>query len=220
MHFEISTYAPGKIICVGMNYKSHVKEQDGRFPSNPVLFCKASSSLIKNNEIIFKPIETVELDYEVELGVIIGKEMKNIAPEDIFDFIYGYTIVNDVTARDLQKKEGQWFRAKSFDTFAPVGPCIIPKDKIRDPQNLNLKSYVNGGKKQDSNTSDMIFKIPQLISFMSKSMTLKPGDLISTGTPAGVAAFTEGTNFLKDGDEIICEIEGIGRLANKVKFAG
>jgi 2-keto-4-pentenoate hydratase/2-oxohepta-3-ene-1,7-dioic acid hydratase in catechol pathway len=218
MNFEINSYQPGKIICVGMNYKSHVKEQDGRFPTAPVLFCKAASSLIKNMDTIIKPRETEELDYEVELGVIIGKVMKNIAPEDVNDFIYGYTIVNDVTARDLQKKEGQWFRAKSFDTFAPVGPVIIPKSEIKDPQNLNLKSYVNGVKKQDSNTNDMIFKITGLISFMSKSMTLVPGDLISTGTPAGVAAFIEGAKFLQDGDEIECEIESIGRLANKVKF--
>jgi len=216
--FNIDTYKPGKIICVGMNYNSHIKEQDGRFPTKPVLFCKASSSLIKNNETIVKPLETEELDYEVELAVIIGKEMKDVAPEDIYDFVYGYTIINDVTARDLQKSEGQWFRAKSFDTFAPVGPVIILKSEIKDPQNLNLKSYVNGAKRQDSNTGDMLFKIPQLLSFMSKSMTLMPGDLIATGTPAGVAAFTEGTKFLQDGDEVICEIESIGRLVNKVKF--
>lgn len=218
MNFEISTYKPGKIICVGMNYKSHIKEQDGRFPLNPVLFCKASSSLIKNNETIIKPKDTNELDYEVELAIIIGKEMKNIDSDDIYDFIYGYSIINDLTARDLQKKEGQWFRAKSFDTFAPIGPVIIPRDEIKDPQNLNLKSYVNGEKKQDSNTSDMLFKIPELISFMSKSMTLMPGDLIATGTPAGVAVFTEGAKFLQDGDEVLCEIESIGKLANKVKF--
>jgi 2-keto-4-pentenoate hydratase/2-oxohepta-3-ene-1,7-dioic acid hydratase in catechol pathway len=218
MNFEISTYRPGKIICVGMNYFSHVKEQDGRFPLSPVLFCKASSSLIKNNETIIKPEETNELDYEVELAIIIGREMKNIDADDVYDFIYGYSIINDITARDLQKKEGQWFRAKSFDTFASVGPVIIARDEIKDPQNLSLKSYVNGVKKQDSNTSDMIFKIPELLSFMSKSMTLMPGDLIATGTPAGVAAFTEGAKFLQDGDEVLCEIESIGKLVNKVKF--
>jgi 2-keto-4-pentenoate hydratase/2-oxohepta-3-ene-1,7-dioic acid hydratase in catechol pathway len=218
MNFEISTYKPGKIICVGMNYKSHIKEQDGRFPSNPVLFCKAASSLIKNNDVIIKPEETNELDYEVELAIIIGKEMKNIAADDIYDFIYGYSIINDITARDIQKKEGQWFRAKSFDTFASVGPVIIPKAEINNPQNLNLKSYVNGEKRQDSNTDDMLFKIPQLLSFMSKSMTLLPGDLIATGTPAGVAAFSEGAKFLQDGDEVSCDIESIGRLINRVKF--
>jgi 2-keto-4-pentenoate hydratase/2-oxohepta-3-ene-1,7-dioic acid hydratase in catechol pathway len=144
--------------------------------------------------------------------------MKNIAVDDVYDFVYGYSIVNDITARDLQKKDGQWFRAKSFDTFAPVGPVIIPKNEIKDPQNLNLKSYVNGEKRQDSNTSDMIFKIPELLSFISCSMTLMPGDLIATGTPAGVAVFSEDKKFLQDGDEVICEIESIGRLINRVKF--
>ncbi|MHB1346598.1 MAG: fumarylacetoacetate hydrolase family protein [Candidatus Humimicrobiaceae bacterium] len=218
MNFDVSSYKPGKIICVGMNYKSHIKEQDGRFPTSPVLFCKASSSFIKNNETIIKPKDTNELDYEVELAIIIGREMKNIAPKDIFDYIYGYSIVNDVTARDLQKKEGQWFRAKSFDTFAPVGPAIIPKNEIRDPQNLNLKSYVNGEIRQDSNTNDMIFKIPELVSFISGSMTLMPGDLIATGTPAGVAVFSQEKKFLQDEDEVICEIESIGKLTNKVKY--
>jgi len=174
--------------------------------------------LIKNNEIIIKPQETNEMDYEVELAIIIGKEMKNIAVDDIYDFVYGYSIINDLTARDLQNKEGQWFRAKSFDTFAPVGPVIIPKNEIKDPQNLNLKSYVNEEKRQDSNTGDMIFKIPELLSFISSSMTLMPGDLIATGTPAGVAVFSEGKKFLQDGDEVICEIESIGKLINKVKF--
>ena len=218
MNLDISNYKPGKIVCVGMNYKSHIKEQDGRFPTSPVLFCKASSSFIKNNETIIKPKDTDELDYEVELAIIIEKEMKNIAPKDIFDYIYGYSIINDVTARDLQKKEGQWFRAKSFDTFAPVGPAIIPKNEIIDPQNLNLKSYVNGEKRQNSNTNDMIFKIPELVSFISGSMTLMPGDLIATGTPAGVAVFSQEKKFLQDGDEVICEIESIGKLTNKVKF--
>ncbi len=218
MNFEIGSYVPGKIICVGMNYKSHIKEQDGRFPTNPVLFCKASSSLIKNNETIIKPEETNELDYEVELAIVIGREMKSIAVDDVYDFVYGYSIVNDLTARDLQKKDGQWFRAKSFDTFAPVGPVIIPKNEIKDPQNLNIKSYVNGEKRQDGNTDDMMFKIPELLSFISKSMTMMPGDLIATGTPAGVAVFSEGKKFLQDGDEVICEIESIGKLVNRVKF--
>ena len=216
MNLEIISYRPDKIICVGMNYKSHIQEQDGRFPVKPVLFCKANSSIIKNNENIIKPAETSELDYEVELAVIIGKEMKDIDPGDVYDFIYGYTIINDVTARDLQKTEGQWFRSKSFDTFAPIGPVILRKDVLNDPQNLNLRSFVNGEKRQDSNTEEMIFKIPELISFISRSMTLKPGDLIATGTPAGVAAFTHGTKFLEDGDEVVCEIESIGKLVNKV----
>ena len=215
-NFYIETYYPGKIICVGMNYKSHIKEQDGRFPSKPVLFAKSNSSIIKDGENIVYPAEVTELDYEVELAVIIGMKFKNIAGSNVSDYIYGYTIINDITARDLQKSEGQWFRAKSFDTFAPIGPVIVSKKKISNPQNLKLKSYVNGRLRQDSNTSDMIFKIFELISFISKSMTLEKGDLIATGTPAGVGIFTEGKKLLKPGDVITCEIENIGRLTNQV----
>lgn len=216
MEFEINSYKPGKIICAGMNYKSHISEQDGRFPDKPVLFCKANSCIIKDGNDIIYPAGVNELDYEVELAVIIGKSMKNIKPEDAGNYIYGYTIINDVTARDLQKAEGQWFRAKSFDTFGPVGPKIIPGDEIKDPQNLNLKSFVNGELRQDSNTNDMIFKVYDLISFISFSMTLEAGDLIATGTPAGVGLFMKKKSLLEPGDEIICEIENIGKLINKV----
>ncbi len=213
---NIKTYKPGKIVCVGMNYRSHISEQDGRFPDKPVLFCKAGTSLIKNNEDIVCPEEVSELDYEVELAVIIGKKAKDIRVEDINNYIYGYTIMNDVTARDVQKKEGQWFRAKSFDTFAPVGPDIISAAYITDPNNINLKSYVNGELRQDSSTSDMIFGVYELVSFISRSMTLEEGDLISTGTPAGVGAFMKQKSFLKDGDIITCHIDYIGDLVNKV----
>jgi len=214
--FNIETYCPGKIICVGMNYKSHIKEQDGRFPSKPVLFAKANSAVIKDGQDIIYPDGVSELDYEVELAVIIGRKFKNADPPEITDYIYGFTIINDITARDLQKTEGQWFRAKSFDTFAPVGPVIVPKDKIDDPQRLDLKSYVNGELRQNSNTSDMVFGISELVSFISRSMTLEEGDLIATGTPAGVGVFTEGKKLLKPGDFIICEIEKIGKLVNRV----
>ena len=180
LKFDIKTYRPGKIVCVGMNYRSHLKEQDGRFPSKPVLFCKASSSVIKDRENIICPADTEELDYEVELAVIINRRMKNIPEEKVLEYIYGYTIINDVTARDIQHSEGQWFRAKSFDTFAPIGPVIVPKDSIYDPQDLNLKSFVNGELRQNSNTKEMIFKVFELISFISKSMTLEKRDLIAT----------------------------------------
>jgi 2-keto-4-pentenoate hydratase/2-oxohepta-3-ene-1,7-dioic acid hydratase in catechol pathway len=214
--FDITNYSPGKIVCVGMNYKSHIIEQDGRFPSKPVLFAKASSSIIKSGENIIYPPEVQELDYEVELAVIIGSRTKNVSEKDALNHIYGYTIINDMTAREIQRSEGQWFRAKSFDTFAPIGPVIIPKNTIQDPQNLYLKSYVNGTLRQNSNTDDMIFKIFELISFISKSMTLEAGDLIATGTPAGVGVFMKEKTFLLPGDEIICEIEKIGKLVNKV----
>ncbi len=213
---SFDTYKPGKIICVGMNYKGHIREQDGRFPKKPVLFCKASTSMIKHKEDIIYPSEVRELDYEVELAVVIGKKAKNISIENIKEYIYGYTIMNDITARDLQKAEGQWFRAKSFDTFAPVGPDIVRAEYIKNPNNINLKSYVNGELRQNSNTSDMIFNVYELVSFISGSMTLEEGDLISTGTPAGVGVFMTNKALLQDGDVITCHIEKIGDLVNRV----
>jgi 2,4-didehydro-3-deoxy-L-rhamnonate hydrolase len=213
---DIKTFIPGKIICIGMNYKSHIQEQDGRFPEKPVLFAKSNSSIIKNGENIIYPAQTSQLDYEAELAVIINKKMKNVSKDNVPEYIYGYTVMNDITARDCQKSDGQWFRSKSFDTFAPIGPEIILKDDLPDAQNLNLKSYVNGELRQNSNTSDMIFKINELISFISMSQTLERGDLISTGTPAGVGIFMKEKKLLRPGDEIVCEIEKIGVLINKV----
>jgi 2-keto-4-pentenoate hydratase/2-oxohepta-3-ene-1,7-dioic acid hydratase in catechol pathway len=213
---DIRTYLPGKIICVGMNYRSHIKEQDGRFPVKPVLFSKAISCIIKNGDNIIYPREVKELDYEVELAVVIGKRVKDIPAEKVYDCIYGYTIMNDITARDIQKDENQWYRAKSFDTFGPTGPVIVSKDKIPDPQNLNLRSFVNGELRQDGNTSEMIFGVYKLISYISGSITLEAGDMISTGTPAGVGVFMKEKKMLKPGDFIACEIENIGKLENKV----
>lgn len=211
---DIKSYIPNKIICVGMNYKSHIDEQDGRFPGKPVLFSKAVSCVIKDGGHIVYPPEVKQLDYEVELAVIIGKTTKDVPEQKIPDHIYGYTIINDVTARDIQKNESQWYRAKSFDTFGPIGPVIVPADSITDPQNLNLKSYVNSELRQDSNTGEMIFKINKLISYISRAITLERGDLIATGTPAGVGVFLKDKKLLKPGDEVICEIEKIGRLRN------
>ena len=213
---DIGTYIPGKIVCVGMNYGSHIEEQDGRFPENPVLFSKARSCIIKNGEYIIYPPEVKELDYEVELAVIIGKKMKNIPENKVSDYIYGYTIMNDITARDIQRNEPPWYRSKSFDTFGPLGPAIVDKDKIPDPQNLSLKSYVNSELRQNGNTSDMIFGVYELISYITRSFTLEAGDLISTGTPAGVGVFMKEKKLLKPGDIVICEVEAIGRLENKV----
>ena len=213
---DINTYIPGKIICVGMNYRSHIKEQDGRFPEKPVLFSKAKSCIIKNKEPVIYPKEIKELDYEVELAVVVGRKMKNIPEDKVSDYIYGYTIMNDITARDIQKNESQWYRAKSFDTFGPVGPVIVSKSEIPDPGNLNLKSYVNGELRQNGNTLDMIFGVYELISYISRSITLEAGDLISTGTPSGVGIFMKEKKMLNPGDIVICEIEKIGRLENKI----
>lgn len=214
--FDIKTYMPGKIICVGMNYLSHIKEQDGRFPSKPVLFSKSNNAIIKDGDEIIYPPQTKELDYEVELAVVIGRRAKNICESEVIDYIYGYTIMNDITARDLQKEEGQWYRAKSFDTFAPVGPVIVPKSEIENPQDLWLRSYVNGQMRQNGKTDDMVFKVFELISFISNSITLEEGDLIATGTPAGVGAFMKEKKFLRPKDKVVCEIEKIGRLTNTV----
>ncbi|MCL4377747.1 MAG: fumarylacetoacetate hydrolase family protein, partial [Actinobacteria bacterium] len=174
------------------------------------------SCIIKNGENIICPAEVKELDYEVELAVIIGHKLKNIPASKIHDFIYGYTIINDITARDIQKNENQWFRSKSFDTFGPIGPVIVKKDQVPDPQNLRLKSYVNNELRQNSNTGEMIFKVFDLISYISASITLNEGDLIATGTPAGVGVFAKGKKFLKPGDMVTCEIEKIGMLVNRV----
>ncbi|MBL7060344.1 MAG: fumarylacetoacetate hydrolase family protein [Actinobacteria bacterium] len=215
-NFNIKNYIPGKIICVGMNYKSHIAEQDGRFPNKPVIFSKARTCIIKNGENIIYPAEVKELDYEVELAVIIGDKMKNVSKSESYSYIYGYTIINDVTARDIQKKESQWYLAKSFDTFGPIGPIIIPKEKIANPQDLDIRSYVNGQLRQNSNTSEMIFRVKELLSYLSKFITLEKGDLIATGTPSGVGIFSGRKKLLKPGDEVICEIEKIGKLINKV----
>jgi 2,4-diketo-3-deoxy-L-fuconate hydrolase len=215
-NLDMNIYIPGKIICVGMNYRSHVDEQDGRFPSSPVLFAKAKSCVIKDGDEIIYPQEVGQLDYEVELAAIIGKKIKGVRETNVPGYIFGYTVFNDITARDLQKAEGQWYRAKSFDTFGPMGPRAVRQEEIVDPQDVNLRSYVNGELRQDGNTSDMIFGVYELISYISRSMTLFPGDLISTGTPSGVGLFTEGKKLLKPGDEVTCEIDGIGRITNTV----
>jgi len=213
---DMKTYIPGKIICVGMNYRSHVDEQDGRFPASPILFAKANSCVIRDGDDIIYPMEVKQLDYEVELAAVIGKQMKDVDPEDVSKYIYGYTVFNDITARDLQKSEGQWYRAKSFDTFGPLGPAVIKQGMLGDPGDVNLKSYVNGELRQDGNTSDMIFGVYDLISYISRSITLLPGDLVSTGTPSGVGIFSKDKKLLNPGDVVACEIEGIGKITNKV----
>jgi len=157
------------------------------------------------------------LDYEGELAVIIGKEGKRISKENAFDYVFGYSIINDVSARDLQFSEGQWVRAKSLDTFAPFGPCIVTKDEIENPQNLRIQTRLNGELMQDDNTGSMIFKIPDLIEFVSRNITLVPGDIISTGTPSGVGHFKNPPRYLVPGSEVEVEIEKIGILRNKVK---
>jgi 2-keto-4-pentenoate hydratase/2-oxohepta-3-ene-1,7-dioic acid hydratase in catechol pathway len=201
---------PTKIVAVGLNYRDHASEMKAEIPAAPVLFLKPPSSVIFNNEAIFYPPQTKELHYEAELAVVIKDRIKNISEEEAAEHILGYTCANDVTARDLQRLDGQWTRAKSFDTFCPLGPEIVPG---LSPDNLAIKLFLNGEQKQASSTSNLIFKVDYLVAFISQVMTLLPEDVILTGTPAGIGP-------MRVGDEVAVEIEGIGRLVNKVKEWG
>jgi 2-keto-4-pentenoate hydratase/2-oxohepta-3-ene-1,7-dioic acid hydratase in catechol pathway len=212
------------IICIGKNYAEHIKELDGddegirRIKENPVFFSKALTSLNgPYAEIPSHDQITDSLDYEVELAVVIGKEGVNISEEDALEYVFGYTILNDVTGRDLQKKHQQWFKGKSLDGCCPMGPWIVTKEEIKDPNNLNLKSYVNNEVRQDSNTNDMIYSVKQLIHIISTGMTLKPGDVIATGTPSGVGMGFNPPKTLKVGDVVRCEVEAIGFIENKIR---
>lgn len=197
---------PTKIICVGLNYLDHAREMNLPLPQAPVLFMKPVSALIYNNDKIVYPAMTKELHYEAELGIVIKDRTKNTTEAQARQHIKGFTCANDVTARDLQRLDGQWTRAKSFDTFCPVGPKIV---KEVDPDNLVIKLYLNGKLKQSSNTANMIFKVDYLVSFISQIMPLEPDDLIITGTPPGIGP-------MQKGDTVEVEIEGVGRLSNQV----
>ncbi|MCS3923351.1 fumarylacetoacetate hydrolase family protein [Methanosalsum natronophilum] len=199
---------PSKIICVGLNYEDHAKEFDMPIPKEPVLFMKPTSSIIAHGEKIVYPAGVEQLDYEGELAVIIGKKCRNIEAKNASDVIAGYTCFNDITARDLQRRDGQWTRAKSFDTFAPIGPYIARPDEF-DPKNSMIYTYVNDEICQSSNTSNLIADVPRLVEFISSIMTLEVGDIIATGTPPGVGE-------LHVGDNVKVKIEGIGTLSNEV----
>jgi len=218
--FEILTPIPNpnKIICLAFNYKDHAKEQKLEPPEEPAIVNKPRTTLNGTNSEIICPNFVKELDYEIELALIIGKKCKNIAEQDAMNHVFGYMILNDVSARDIQAMDKQFTRAKSFDTFAPCGPWITTKDEIDDPQNLKLLTKVNGITRQDSTTANMFIKIPSIISILSKSMTLEPGDIISTGTAAGVALNNTHIPYLKDGDTIDMEIEKLGSIQNTVRF--
>ena len=198
---------PSKIICVGLNYRDHAKELNMPVPPNPILFLKPQSAVIGHLGNIVYPRSTSHMDYEGELAVLIGKRCKNIRAADAKKVIMGYTCFNDVTARDLQKKDTQWTRAKCFDTFAPIGPYIA--DQKLDVSNIYIKTRVNGELRQDSSTSNLIFDVPHLVEFISAIMTLEQGDVIATGTPPGVGE-------LRVGDEVEIEIQNIGTLKNRV----
>lgn len=207
---------PSKIICVGKNYLDHVEEMDGNAPDFPVLFAKFNNALIGPDDDIKKSPITNKLDYEVELAVVIGKEATNVKEEEALNYVAGYTIGNDTSARDLQKRTPQWLQGKSMDKSTPIGPWVVTTDELKDPTKLDVKSYVNGELRQSSNTKHLIFNLRHLIAFISEIMTLQPGDIILTGTPDGVGFAMDPPQFLKDGDQITMEIEGIGKLENKI----
>jgi 2-keto-4-pentenoate hydratase/2-oxohepta-3-ene-1,7-dioic acid hydratase in catechol pathway len=199
---------PGKILCVGRNYTEHAKENNAEVPTTPLLFLKPPSSVIGPNQTIFLPPQSQQVDHEAELAVVIGKHGRWIQPPDAFGFIYGYTVANDVTARDLQRKDGQWTRSKGFDTFCPLGPWI---ETEFNPADAMITCHVNGTLRQMASTRDMIFHIDQLIAYTSSIMTLEVGDVILTGTPAGISP-------LHAGDIVEAAIEGIGKLSNTVSL--
>lgn len=200
---------PQKIIGIGKNYKSHVKEFNATIPKEPVIFLKAPNSIIGPGEKIILPPDSQQIEYEGEIAVIIKKEAANISTEKAMDYVLGYTCANDVTARDLQRKDDQWARSKSFKTFCPVGPWILPQEEFPKYQNLELKTYVNDKPVQSGKASSMIFSIPYIVSFVSRAMTLYPGDIILTGTPSGVGQ-------LKRNYKVVIEIEQVGTLINRV----
>jgi 2-keto-4-pentenoate hydratase/2-oxohepta-3-ene-1,7-dioic acid hydratase in catechol pathway len=211
---------PQKIICIGQNYRDHCEEQGKPLPERPIVFAKFPTALIRHGEAIVKPPLTEKMDYEAELGVIIGKKGKNISEEDALSCVAGYTIINDVSARDIQFSDGQWVRSKTFDTFCPAGPYLVTRDEVPDPQNLSIRLTVNGEERQRSNTGNMVFSVAYLVSYMSQVCTLLPGDMISTGTPGGVGVFRDPPVFLKGGDVVSIEIEKLGALTNPVAETG
>jgi acylpyruvate hydrolase len=207
---------PGKIICVGLNYADHIAESRAKPPERIVLFAKFSSCLIAHGEPIIRPVITSELDYEGELAVVIGRRATDVAVGDALGYVGGYTIINDVSARDLQGAEPQWIRGKALDTFAPLGPVVLDAAAAPPVGEMTLRTLVNGEVRQDASCSQMITGVPELIAYISRGITLEPGDIIATGTPSGVALGMKPPVYLEPGDKVSIEISGIGELANTV----
>jgi 2,4-didehydro-3-deoxy-L-rhamnonate hydrolase len=208
---------PSKIVCVGLNYRDHAEEQGTDLPGAPLLFAKWPNALIGPGESIVIPRESKQVDYEAELGVVIGERVRNVSQDNALEAVRGYLCLNDVSARDLQFSDGQWTRGKSPDTFCPVGPRLVPAADVADPQALGIRCLLNGVTMQDSTTANMIFTVAEVIAYASATMTLEPGDLIATGTPAGVGVFRDPPVLLKNGDEVTIEIDGLGALTNPVR---
>ena len=206
-------YQPGKILAVGLNYRRHAQETGAPFPETPVLFSKFNNTLAAACEPVPLPRVATQYDYEVELGLVIGRRAASVPVERALEYVLGYCTANDLSARDLQFRTSQWLLGKSLDRFCPVGPYLVTRDEVPDPQRLALRTWVNGELRQNSSTADMIFSVAEIVSYASQYMTLEPGDLIITGTPEGVIlGMPEPRTWLKPGDEVIVEVEGLGRL--------
>ena len=209
--------APKKIICVGLNYRDHAEEQGAKLPEEPLLFAKFANTLRGHLQQVDLPEISQKVDLEAELGLVIGRPGRNIHEREAAQHVLGYTIVNDVSARDLQSRDRQWFRAKSCDGFAPMGPFLVTPEDVPDPMGLKIESYLNGFRMQSSNTRNLIFNVYQVVAFISRAVTLETGDIVSTGTPAGVGVFRDPPIFLKDGDRMKISIDILGELENPVR---
>jgi 2-keto-4-pentenoate hydratase/2-oxohepta-3-ene-1,7-dioic acid hydratase in catechol pathway len=214
---RLAPVLPSKVVAIGLNYLDHIRESGLPRPERPIVFAKFPSSVIGSDAPIRLPLALTErVDWEVELAVVIGRRTRDVAEADALDHVFGYTVANDVSARDLQFADGQWVRGKSLDTFCPIGPVVVTADEIPDPQSLHLVCRVNGEVVQDATTDLMVFGVAELISFCARSFTLEPGDVLLTGTPWGCGEFMEPRRSLHPGDVVECEIDGIGTLRNPV----
>ncbi len=220
----VAPLVPVDLLCIGLNYRDHAAETGAAVPANPMLFIKASNTLNDPGAAIPLPRLSDRVDYEAELAVVIGRAAKDVSAADAMGHVFGYTVANDVSARDWQKDRdlggGQFARGKSFDGFCPLGPCIVTADEVPDPQALSVRTTVNGRVMQDGNTADMIYPVARLIESLSSTMTLRPGQVILTGTPAGVGDGRTPPVYLRDGDVVVCEVERVGRLENPVRRGG
>ncbi len=207
---------PGKIICVGLNYHDHCREQSLEPPRYPMLFSKFTNAVSDPGASVTRPIATEKLDLECELAVVIGRRASNIGPGEALEAVFGYTVLNDVTMRDLQAEDRQWLRAKGSDGFAPMGPLVVTADELGDPQALRMRSWVNGEPWQDSSTAEMVFDVATIVAFASRTITLEPGDVIATGTPAGVGGARDPRVWLKPGDELVVSSPQLGRLTTRI----
>ncbi len=205
---------PGKIVCVGLNYRKHAEESNAPIPTVPILFSKFANTIAAPNEEVPLTDVGTEYDYEVELGVVIGSTARNVSQEDALSHVLGYTTANDISCRDLQMRTGQWLIGKTQDKFLPIGPYLVTADEAGDPQAFQLRTWHNGTLRQDSNSADQIFPVAEVIAYASRIFPLEPGDVIVTGTPAGVIMGLPEKNWMKPGDEVIVEVEGLGKLRN------